>query len=77
MVAEQQPLASFFCPISMVLMTDPVSCCDGNTYERSSIETWLQLHPSSPLTGACLPSKQLVPNFALRSAIQEWKEQHA
>ncbi|EKX50985.1 hypothetical protein GUITHDRAFT_66566, partial [Guillardia theta CCMP2712] len=31
---------------------------------------------TSPLTGACLPSTHLVSNFALRSAIQEWQEQH-
>ncbi|EKX44759.1 hypothetical protein GUITHDRAFT_61235, partial [Guillardia theta CCMP2712] len=74
---ELQPLASFFCPISLALMTDPVSSCDGFTYERSSIESWLQLRLSSPLTGACLPSNHLVPNFALRSAIQEWQERHA
>ncbi|EKX39640.1 hypothetical protein GUITHDRAFT_76263, partial [Guillardia theta CCMP2712] len=77
MIAEQQPLASFFCLISMSLMTDPVSSCDGYTYERSSIEAWLQLRLSSPLTGACLPSNYLIPNIALRSAIQKWQERHA
>ena len=76
MVGEMQPLASFFCPISMALMTDPVSTCDGYSYERSSIESWLKLRPSSPLTGALLPSDHLVPNLALRSAIQEWQERH-
>ncbi|EKX31328.1 hypothetical protein GUITHDRAFT_75562, partial [Guillardia theta CCMP2712] len=76
MAADQGALPSFICPISMALMTDPVTCCDGHTYQRSSIETWLRHRLSSPLTGALLPSDHLVPNLALRSAIQEWQERH-
>ncbi|EKX31196.1 hypothetical protein GUITHDRAFT_83354, partial [Guillardia theta CCMP2712] len=70
MAEQQQALPSFFCPISMELMSDPVNTCDGHTYERSFIETWLQQHRTSPLTGSRLPRRDLVPNLALRNAIQ-------
>ena len=52
-------------------MSDPVTCMDGHTYEKGAIQKWLLDHDTSPLTGAKLPSKHLIPNFALRSAIDE------
>jgi len=45
-------------------------CADGQTYDRIHIETWLANHNTSPLTGAVLPNNALVPNIALRQAIQ-------
>lgn len=41
--------SSFFCPITMQLMTDPVIDPDGNSYERSAIESWLRQHNTSPI----------------------------
>lgn len=41
--------ASFLCPITRELMTDPVVDPDGNSYERSAIENWLQEHSTSPI----------------------------
>ena len=41
-----------YCPISHVLMADPVIAADGYSYERSAIEAWfrevlaLGLHPT-------------------------------
>ena len=57
------------CPISFEVFTDPVVCMDGQTYERSAIEEWLIDHDTSPLTNAKLPSKMVVPNYAIRQAI--------
>ena len=64
---------AFKCPISYDVMTDPVVGPDGNTYERSLIEEWLRTHDTSPLN----PSKRMTiadlqPNFALKTAIEEW-----
>jgi len=59
------------CPITQQLMSDPVFTADGQTYERSAIESWLRVHDTSPLTGGVLEHKNLVPNFALRSVISE------
>lgn len=60
---------SFLCPITREPMTDPVICCDGHTYERSAIEVWLRNNSRSPKTNQPLASKELIPNHALRSAI--------
>ena len=38
-------------------------------YERAEIEGWLATHDTSPLTGAVLPSKLLVPNLPLLQLI--------
>ena len=63
-------LASFYCPISYDPMNDPVICADGQTYNRSSIETWFAGgHITSPLTGAPLPHLELIPNIVLRNII--------
>eukprot|EP00960_Hanusia_phi_P031412 749277-Hanusia_phi.AAC.5 len=77
MAEELEALRAFACPISLMLMSDPVTAFDGHTYERSCIESWLESNNTSPLTGAVLPSKHLFPNFALRSAIEEWHRQTA
>lgn len=62
------------CPISHDVMEDPVFTTDGHTYERTAIDNWLRLHSTSPITGLALASKSLRPNFALRVAVQQYKE---
>ena len=44
---------------------------DGFTYERSAIEKWLETHNTSPTTGVELESKQIFPNYSLRSLIRD------
>ena len=69
-----EPPAEYLCPITMLTMADPVVTADGQTYQRHAIEEWLLTHNTSPATGAVLLHKQLVPNFALRKAIETWEE---
>ena len=64
----------FKCPITHNIMNDPVICSDGQTYERSAIQTWLASNNTSPYTGAKLDNKVLIPNIALRQAIEEYIE---
>ena len=64
------------CPITHEIMTDPVITSDGQTYERSKIQHWLNKHNTSPITGAILPNKILTPNLALKKLIVSWKEAH-
>ena len=59
-----------------MLMQDCVMTLAGSTYECSFITEWLKTHNTDPLTGMELPSKQLIPNQALKGAIAEWKEKH-
>jgi serine/threonine protein kinase len=68
---------SLVCPVSQALMVDPVSCSDGHSYERASIEHWLATGArTSLLTGAPLASLELRTNHALRGAIDEWRQEH-
>eukprot|EP00850_Spirogloea_muscicola_P005715 SM000026S08964 [mRNA] locus=s26:747406:761441:- [translate_table: standard] len=72
------PLASsfnayFLCPITQDVMEDPVLAADGHTYERVAIATWLSSNDTSPMTNCELPHKTLMPNYALRSMILDWK----
>ena len=69
---DEDEIHAFNCPITQDRMTDPVTCMDGHTYERKGIERWLEDHDTSPLTGAKLPSKMLIPNHSLRHAIEEY-----
>lgn len=63
----------FKCPISLEIMKDPVSLCTGTTYDRCSIEKWLDDgNEICPMTMRPLQSKDLIPNHTLRRLIQEW-----
>jgi len=57
------------CLITGQPMREPVVAGDGHTYERNAITRWLQQSDISPLTGAKLPHKELVPNYLLISAL--------
>ena len=59
------------CPITHCPLIDPVETVDGHTYERYAITQWLEEHPTSPLTGLPLASKQLAPNDELRDAVEQ------
>jgi len=65
---------AFLCPITRDPMEDPVICCDGHTYEREAIEMWLRNNSRSPKTNQPLPSRELIPNHALRSSIEAMVE---
>jgi hypothetical protein len=70
-LSSQHP-DEFVDPISLDLMTDPVICTDGFTYERSSIETWFAKNKSSPMTGAPIETLTLIPNRALKQTIERY-----
>lgn len=74
------------CPLTKRLMTDPVFCADGYTYERAAIEqhvasqTELLAHigmadsakVTSPITKQQLESTQLFPNRAIQAALASY-----
>ncbi|KAB5531748.1 hypothetical protein DKX38_018418 [Salix brachista] len=63
----------FRCPISLDLMKDPVTLSSGITYDRESIETWLEGgNFTCPVTNQVLRSFDQIPNHSLRKMIQEW-----
>lgn len=58
-------------------MRDPHIAADGFTYEAEAIQGWLDSgHNTSPMTNAKLEHSILVPNHALRSAIEDWLQNH-
>lgn len=65
---------AFACPITREIMVDPVTCSDGHTYERVAIEQWLQSNSRSPKTNQHLSSRVLIPNYAMRQAIESISE---
>lgn len=57
-------------------MKDPLIAADGFTYEADAIRGWFQSgHNTSPMTNLKLEHCDLVPNYALLNAIQEWLHQ--
>ncbi|KHN26961.1 U-box domain-containing protein 33-like isoform X2 [Glycine soja] len=68
-----QPPPYFICPIFLEVMQDPHVAADGFTYEAEAIREWLESgHDTSPRTNSKLAHRHLVPNHALRRAIQNW-----
>ncbi|XP_074558107.1 U-box domain-containing protein 21-like [Curcuma longa] len=72
--------AHFRCPISLELMEDPVTVPTGITYDRRSIEEWLERgRATCPVTNRPLgPDADLllIPNHSLRRMIQDWTAAH-
>ncbi|KAL1342488.1 hypothetical protein HN51_029041 [Arachis hypogaea] len=65
----------FVCPIVQEVMEDPYIAADGFTYEAEAIREWLDSgHDTSPMTNLKLEHTNLVPNYALHNAIQEWQQ---
>lgn len=57
-------------------MRDPHVAADGFTYEAEAFRGWLAGgHETSPQTNDQLAHKELIPNRALKFAIQEWLHQ--
>lgn len=61
------------CPISLEMMSDPVTLSTGHTYDRSSILKWLGSgNATCPKTGEKLSSTELVQNLVLKGVIQQY-----
>lgn len=65
--------AHFRCPISLDLMKDPVTLSTGITYDRDSIEKWIESgNQTCPVTNQLLTTFDQIPNHAIRKMIQDW-----
>ena len=76
--------ADFRCPLSHVIMLDPVVAEDGCTYERLAIEEWLKTRDTSPMVREASTDedgrrfqafrpmgKELVPNHERKAALDK------
>ncbi|XP_010491622.1 PREDICTED: U-box domain-containing protein 28-like [Camelina sativa] len=65
----------FQCPISLDLMNSPVSLSTGVTYDRVSIQRWLDGgNNTCPATMQILQNKDFVPNLTLHRLIDLWSD---
>lgn len=63
----------FRCPITLDLMKDPVTLLTGITYDRESIERWIESgNETCPVTKQVLKSFEGIPNHTIRRMIQDW-----
>ncbi|KAL3525041.1 hypothetical protein ACH5RR_013413 [Cinchona calisaya] len=63
----------FQCPISLDLMKDPVTLSTGITYDRESIERWIEAgNQTCPVTNQVLKNFDQIPNHSIRKMIQDW-----
>lgn len=46
---------------------DPAIVADGYTYERAAIESWLEQHSISPVTGQPLDHTHIIANHVFKS----------
>ncbi|CAA0823958.1 U-box domain-containing protein 2 [Striga hermonthica] len=63
----------FRCPLSLQLMSDPVIIASGQTYERASVQKWLDHGlETCPQTGHRLSHQNLTPNYTVKALIVNW-----
>jgi hypothetical protein len=59
-------------------MNDAVLAADGQTYERSAVQQWIQQGRNgwvlSLLIQEQLQNLNFMPNYTLKKAIKEWRE---
>ncbi|XP_057784513.1 U-box domain-containing protein 9-like [Salvia miltiorrhiza] len=69
----QEPPQEFRCPISGILMKDPVVAASGQTFEELSIRKWLnEGNTKCPQTHQLLPHTLLIPNYSIKNMIINW-----
>ncbi|KAM1153186.1 U-box domain-containing protein 3-like [Malus sylvestris] len=76
--ASGVPIPSYFrCPLSSELMLDPVIVASGQTYERSSIQKWID-HGLTlcPKTRQRLSHTNLLPNYTVKAMIESWCQEN-
>jgi len=72
--AQSEPPDAFCCPIGLHILEDPVMLIQtGHTFERAHIEAHLAKYSRCPLSGVDVTDCTLVPNHALRKAIDAYR----
>ncbi|KAL6952839.1 hypothetical protein U1Q18_046419, partial [Sarracenia purpurea var. burkii] len=67
----------FRCPLSLELMCDPVIVASGQTYDRASIQRWMDNGLSTcPKTCQTLSHTNLIPNYTVKALIENWCEEN-
>jgi hypothetical protein len=64
----------FMCPITHLIMNEPVIDNEGNSYEKEAISKWLLINNTSPITRNHLRLSDLKPNRALKDIISNFNK---
>lgn len=75
-VPRRNAPAGFYCPLTGIIMRDPVILRDsGISYERGAIEWALYIEPARcPVTGIVLGDSTVDTDLDLRARIEAWAE---
>jgi len=65
---------SFICPISKIMMENPVITPYGTTYEKSYIINWIKNNKNDFLTHKPLSEDMLTPNYIMKEKIDEYNQ---
>ncbi|CAH9093736.1 unnamed protein product [Cuscuta europaea] len=67
----------FMCPLSLALMLDPVTIDSGQTYERASIQKWMdQGLTTCPRTRLKISHSKFTTNVTIKALIENWCKQN-
>ncbi|KAI3765782.1 hypothetical protein L2E82_15826 [Cichorium intybus] len=70
---KTKPLDEFICPISGLLMFEPVVVSSGQTFEKTSVDVCKELNFAPILADGSRPDfSTVIPNLALKKAIHSW-----
>ena len=64
------------CPISKLIMKNPVITNNGISYEKKDILEWIKKKKKCPVTGEYLDSSLLIPNIQLKNIIISLREKY-
>ena len=66
----------FLCPLTGEVMTNPVMCRSGESFESKAILQWVETNGTNPITGEPLRVSGLVRNTALQGKIEAFTMVH-
>jgi hypothetical protein len=68
--SKMKQMETYFCPLSLNLMLDPVITRYGHCFQRKAILDWLSQNNVCPITGKPLHTTDIFPCFALKEKIE-------
>ena len=66
--------SSFICPITNIVMDNPVITPYGTTYEKSAILKYIEENNNDYLTKKPLSKDMIIPNYMLKAAMREYND---
>lgn len=76
-IADVSEPPELICPVSLCLFKNPVVASDGHTYEKQSLLKLFEIHGTgtrSPVTRELLDPNYVLPNRAVRSMVDSFRE---